>query len=226
MQRKITDFMGSTDAEMDTDLNVRDSVGHSDVNVEDSVGQTDDNVFSSGERETEGEVVADVMVDSSAGKRSREDSPSGLSPICKRTFSLDGKEVSFEHDPWYVGWLFQSLDSMRSEFQFTADMLSSIESFKVETNSRIATLEAEKADDKRVIEELKSELLETKEAQSKAEEKIQVLGDALKNHREYTNDHFDQFAKQIEDLRNVFKEHRQVIDESSLSGSRGGLSSA
>ena len=97
MQRKITDFMGSTDAEMDTDLNVRDSVGqvdvnvrdsvgHSDVNVEDSVGQTDDNVFSSGERETEGEVVADVMVDSSAGKRSREDSPSGLSPICKRTF--------------------------------------------------------------------------------------------------------------------------------------------
>ena len=202
------------------DVNVRDSVGQSDVNVGDSVGQTDNNVFSSGERETEGEDVADVMVDSSAGKRSREDSPSGLSPICKRTFSLDGKEVSFENDPWYVGWLFQSLDSMRGEFQFTADMLSSIESFKVETNSRIATLEAEKADDKRVIEELKSELLETKEAQSKAEEKIQVLGDALKYHREYTDDHFDQFAKQIEDFRNVFKGHRQVIDEQEQYSSR------
>ena len=223
--------MGSTDAEMDTDLNVRDSVGQadvnvrdsvgqSDVNVGDSVGQTDNTVFSSGEPETEGEDVADVMVDSSAGKRSREDSPSGLSPICKRTFSLDGKEVSFENDPWYVGWLFQSLDSMRSELQLTADMLSSIESFKVETNSRIATLEAEKADDKRVIEELKSELLETKEAQSKAEEKIQVLGDALKYHREYTDDHFDQFAKQIEDFRNVFKGHRQVIDEQEQYSSR------
>ena len=99
-------------------------------------------------------------------------------------------------------------------------MLSSIESFKVESNSRIASLEAEKADDKQAIEELKTELVKTKAAQGKAEEKIQVLEDALKYHREYTDDHIDHFAKQLEDFRNVFKGHRQIIDEQEQYSSR------
>ena len=215
MQKKITDFMADTN----TNLNVGDC---DDGNISPGECETDtdlnvracvvENLSSTGECGN-GDGDNDAKVDPTAAKRSREDSPSGLSPICKRTFSLDGKEVSFEHEPWYVGWLFQSLDVMRSEFQFTADMLSSIESFKVESNSRIASLEAEKADDKRVIEELKTELVKTKEAQGKAEEKIQVLEDALKYHREYTDDHIDQFAKQFEDFRNVFKGHRQIIDE-------------
>ena len=75
-----------------------------------------------------------------------EGSPSGISPICKRSFSLDGKEVSFENDPWYVGWLFSSLDSMRKEFSYVSDMIAGHEAYKVETNNRISMLEAEKAE--------------------------------------------------------------------------------
>ena len=108
-------------------------------------------------------------------------SGSGLSPLCKRTFSLDGKDISFENDPWYVGWLFSALDAMKTEFRYVSDMIAGHEAFKVQTNDRITTLErekeeitqrvsvleAEKEDDRREIHALKSALEERKKNPTK-----------------------------------------------------------
>ena len=118
-----------------------------------------------------------------AMKRGLSDgSSSGLSPLCKRTFSLDGKEVTFENDPWYVGWMFSALDSMRKEFSYVSDMIAGHEAYKVETNNRLLVLETEKAEitsrvtileeekvqAKHQVEELRRELSEQKSVADEA----------------------------------------------------------
>lgn len=154
------------------------------------------------------------------GKRLREESPTGFSPVCKRTFSLDGKEVSFEGEPWYVGWIFSALDQMRSEFHFTADMITGVETFKSETTSRIAVLEAERDAVKEELSSLKTELVMQKEAVRETNERIHVLEQAVKYFKGYTDDHIDQFAKQVEDFRGVFKNIWQTQDEQEQYSSR------
>ena len=211
-QRLITDFM---DAEMDSNIVVNDDGG---VGEE----QSPADVFENGD--ANGVASNDLNVeeggDLSAGKRQRVESPTGLSPVCKRSFSLDGKEISFENEPWYVGWLFAALDQMRAEFQFTADMITSVETFKSETNSRIALLEAEREAEKEEVKSLKAELSEQKEALKAANDEIRVLGEAMKCFRAYTDDHIDQIAKQLVDYRGVFKSHWEVIDEQEQYSSR------
>ena len=153
--------------------NVDVSTSEGQVNLADELS-TENNVIPES-----AEIEQSKSATSTASKRAHSDgsgSGSGLSPLCKRTFSLDGKDISFENDPWYVGWLFSALDAMKTEFRYVTDMIAGHEAFKVQTNERITTLErekdeiaqrvsvleAEKADDRREIHALKSALEERK----------------------------------------------------------------
>ena len=46
------------------------------------------------------------------------------SPVCRDSFTFDGKEVSFVGDPWYGGWLFQSLDATKKSVEHLSDMVA------------------------------------------------------------------------------------------------------
>ena len=199
-----SDTVGSSESSivLPEDLNLR----------EEQVVFNDESVDGNNQLMNSSEVVDDV---SAAVKRGHsEGSPSGISPVCKRTFSLDGKEVSFEHDSWYVGWLFPSLDSMRKEFAYVSDMIAGHEAYKVETNNRISMLEAEKAqistrfialeeennNAKKVIEEMRRELSDQKVAIEEGRTRLQAFRTEWSQRAEEDAYHFTMAFKRHDEL--------------------------
>ena len=100
------------------------------------------------------------------------------SPVCKDSFTFDGKEVSFDKDPWYVGWLFQTLDATKKSVEHLSDMVAGYEKYKFETDSKIEQIQAQQDIDKEKIASLEAELAAMKIEKDEMKEQVESLRSA------------------------------------------------
>ena len=148
--------------------------------------------------EPDGESNSMNMIDIVCGGNDRP------SPVCKDSFTFDGKEVSFDKDPWYVGWLFQTLDATKKSVEHLSDMVAGYEQYKFETDSKFQEIKAQQDVDKEKITSLESDLAATKNENDDLKVQLEALRSAtderfLSNEREihYTlrkSDELEQYS--------------------------------